>query len=196
MAHEGWLPAARTSRRQPGIEENRARISEADDSRRLDRLQVVQRRSAHTTLRLSVAYGAGECFADAPATVAALHLFRASIGLPAPALNDHGAAITAIWRLAAALRAPAHEHAAWQLRWLWGAFKPKRTDACGHPIYDLPPDLVLEVKRGPAAHVVLAAGAGPQPPWRIESLLATAEDAMLEAAYRRALVRERGPLSW
>ena len=196
MAHEWRLPATRTSRRQPGIEENRARISEADDSRRLDLLQALPRRRAHTTLCLCVAYGAGTVFADAAAASGLVHLFRTSIGLPAPALIDHVAAITAIWRLAAVIPTPLSERCTWQLRWLWDAFKPERKDACGHRIYDLPPDTALPVKPARAAHVVMTAGDGPQRPGLIESLLEAAEDAVIKAAWRRAIAIDPGPLSW
>jgi hypothetical protein len=69
--------------------------------RRLELRQAPPRRRAHTTLCLHVVYGASTPFADAAAAARALHLFRAGIGLPAPALSDAGSAVTAIWRLAA-----------------------------------------------------------------------------------------------
>jgi hypothetical protein len=199
MASEWRLPAARTSRRQPGLEENPGRISEADDSRRLDLRQAQPRRRAHTPLWLRVAYGADTPFADAAAAVRALHLFRAGIGLPSPALIDDGAAITAIWRLAAGIPAPLSERYTWQLRWLWSAFKLERKGAGGQLLYDLPPDPVLPVKRertAPPAPVVPAPGCARTPPGLIASRLEDAEDAAIEAAWRRAIAIDPGPLSW
>ena len=50
MAPDGRLPAV-TSRQQPEITENPGRISSADDSPRLDSLQVLPRRCLHTPRR-------------------------------------------------------------------------------------------------------------------------------------------------
>ena len=100
------------------------------------------------------------------------------------------------------------ERCTWQLQWLWGAFKLEQ--AAGAPlIYDLPPGPVLPVKapedeagsrpepeRERTGACVLAPGDGPQPPGLIASRLAAAEDAVLEAGYRRALVLDPRPLSW
>jgi hypothetical protein len=93
-------------------------ISEADDSRRLELRQAPPRRRAHTPLCLRVTYGASTPFADAAAAARALHLFQAGIDLPAPALTDDGATVTAIWRLAAGIPAPLNERCVWQLGWL------------------------------------------------------------------------------
>ena len=206
MASEWRLPAAQTSRRQPGVEENPGGISAADDSRRLELRQAEPRRRAHIPLR--VPYGADTPFADAAALSRALHLFQAGIGLPAPRLIDAGSTVTAIWRLAAGIPVPLSERCTWQLQWLWGAFKLEQ--AAGAPlIYDLPPGPVLPVKapedeagsrpepeRERTGACVLAPGDGPQPPGLIASRLAAAEDAVLEAGYRRALVLDPRPLSW
>jgi hypothetical protein len=50
------------------------------------------------------------------------------------------------------------------------------------------------VKR--TAPVVLAPGCGRSPPALIESRLEAAEDAAIEAAYRRAIAIDPRPLSW
>jgi hypothetical protein len=122
--------------------------------------------------------------------------FRTSIGLPAPAVRDHGAAITALWR--PAVGPPLSEDCTWQLRRLWTAFKPVRTDARGRPVYTPPPPDYPAAAMLPAErqYVTLAAGDRSARAGLIESLLEAAETAALAAAYRRALVLERRARSW